>query len=260
MSLFDTIKNAIKAVDGQRMREHPFCSVIVPAAGASSRMGGRDKLFAPLGEHEMPVLVHTLLRVNACELVDEIVIPTRRDEIGRIAAMMTRYGIDKITRIIPGGDSRGESVRLALAECSREAELIAVHDGARPLGSTELITRCIRMGARTRACIAALPVKDTIKQARDGIVAATPPRQTLYAAQTPQVFDAALLKAAYEKAAQDGAEYTDDSAVVEALGKHVYLCQGEAENLKITEPYDLAVAERLLEEEEDGALSDRTRL
>lgn len=246
MSFFDTLKNVIKIADAQRMKEHPFCSVIVPAAGAAVRMGGIDKLFEPLDE--IPVLARTLLQVNACALVDEIVIPARSGDIGRIAAMMTSYGIDKISRIIPGGASRGESVRIALGECSREVELIAVHDGARPLASTQLIERCIRMGARTRACVAALPVKDTIKQARDGIVAATPPRDTLYAAQTPQVFDAALLKAAYEKAAQEGISYTDDSAAVEALGKHVFLCEGEPSNLKITEPYDLAVAARLLEE------------
>ena len=257
MSLLDTLKSVIGAADAQRMKDHPFCSVIVPAAGASSRMGGREKLFEPLDE--VPVLARTLMQVNACVLVDEIVIPARREDIGRIAAMMTNYGIDKISRIIPGGASRGESVRIALGECSREVELVAVHDGARPLASTALIERCIRMGARTRACIAAVPVKDTIKQARDGIVAATPPRETLYAAQTPQVFDAALLKAAYEKAAQDGKTYTDDSAAVEALGKHVYLCEGEASNLKITEPYDLAVAQRLLEEL-DGDVSDRTWL
>ena len=257
MSFLDTLKDVIKAVDTQRMKDHPFCSVIVPAAGTSSRMGGRDKLFEPLDE--IPVLARTLLQVNACALVDEIVIPARRDDIGRIAAMMTAYGIDKISRIIPGGASRGESVRIALRECSREVELIAVHDGARPLASTALIERCVRMGARTRACVAALPVKDTIKQARDGIVAATPERETLYAAQTPQVFDAALLKAAYEKAQQEGKSYTDDSAAVEALGKHVFLCEGEASNLKITEPYDLAVAARLLEEL-DGNVQDRAWL
>lgn len=246
MSFFTAMKSVLGAVDAQRMKDHPFCSVIVPAAGASSRMEGRDKLFEPLGD--IPVLARTLLQVNACQLADEIIIPARREDIGRIAAMMTTYGIDKISRIIPGGASRGESVRIALGECSREAELIAVHDGARPLAGTQLIERCIRMGARTRACIAALPVKDTVKQVYDGIIAATPPRDTLYAAQTPQVFDAALLKAAYEKAAQDAKSYTDDSAAVEALGKHVFLCEGEASNLKITEPCDLIIAERLLEE------------
>ena len=166
--------------------------------------------------------------------------------------MMTAYGLDKISRIIPGGETRTESVRIALSECSRDAELIAVHDGARPLADADLIGRCIRSAIQTRACIAAVPVKDTIKQTAGDIISDTPARETLYAAQTPQVFDAALLKAAYEKAAEENKIYTDDASVVEALGKHVYICTGSPRNIKITDPDDLRIAELFLEDDDDA--------
>ena len=148
MSFFDKLRSALDFADAQRMKNRPFCSVIVPAAGNSSRMNGQDKLFEDLCG--MPVLARTLKAVNDCEYVDEIVIPTRPDCIGRIAAMMSAYALDKITRIIPGGESRTESVRIALSECSRDAGLIAIHDGARPLASTELIGHCIRSAMQTR--------------------------------------------------------------------------------------------------------------
>ena len=247
MAVLDLLKKAVRIAKKHQQNSHPFCSVIVPAAGSSSRMQGVDKLFAELDG--VPVLVRTLMTLNSCPLVDEIIIPARVGDVGRIAAMMTSYSLDKIAHIIPGGETRGESVRAALSECSRDAELIAVHDAARPLAGAELIERAIHMGARTRACVCAVPVKDTIKQVSGDIVASTLPRDTLYAAQTPQVFDAVLLKAAYEKAAEDGVQYTDDSAAVEALGKHVYICGGEYTNIKLTEPGDLITAQRILEEQ-----------
>lgn len=247
MAFFDTLKKAVRLIDRRRELAHPFCSVIVPAAGSATRMQGIDKLFMDLGD--MPVLARTLRTLNDCPYVDEIVITARVDDIGRIAAMMSTYKLDKIAHIIPGGETRTQSVREGLSVCSRGAELIATHDGARPLASAGLIERCIRMGASTRACMAAVAVKDTIKQvAPGGVIAATLNRSSLYAAQTPQVFDAALLKAAYEKASQDGITYTDDSAAVEALGKHVYICEGEYTNIKLTEPSDIRTAERILED------------
>ncbi len=250
MSIIDKMRAALNFADAQRMKKRPYCSVIVPAAGNSSRMNGPDKLFEDLGG--MPVLARTLKAVNDCEYVDEIVIPARSDTVGRIASMMTAYGLDKISRIIPGGETRTESVRIALSECSRDAELIAVHDGARPLADADLIGRCIRSAIQTRACIAAVPVKDTIKQTAGDIISDTPARETLYAAQTPQVFDAALLKAAYEKAAEENKIYTDDASVVEALGKHVYICTGSPRNIKITDPDDLRIAELFLEDDNDA--------
>lgn len=246
MAILDAFKKLVRLVDRRRELDHPFCSVIVPAAGSARRMNGIDKLFEELGG--IPVLVRTLKTLNDCPYVDEIIIPARVDDIGRIAAMMTSYSLNKISHIIPGGETRGDSVRTALAECSKEAELIAVHDAARPLATAELIERAVRCGAKTRACVVCVPVKDTIKQVSGEIVAQTLPRETLYAAQTPQVFDSALLKAAYEKALQDEIQYTDDSSAVEALGKHVTICEGEYTNIKLTDPSDFITAERILEE------------
>lgn len=244
------VKNLVaKMIDKRKEREEnprPFCSAVVPAAGNSTRMAGCDKQFSTL--RGIPVLAHTLMNLEACEAVDEIVVATRTEEIPHVARLAAEYGITKLTQVVSGGDTRGKSVARGAAACSPQARLIAVYDGARPLGTPEMIARTIALGAKTDAAVAVVPMKDTIKYMSDeGYIDHTPDRAHLRAAQMPQVFDAALLKAAYAKAEQDGLEYTDDCAVVEALGKRVYVCDGETTNIKITTPDDLILAEAILE-------------
>ena len=225
----------------------PFCTAVVPAAGSSTRMAGQDKQFCRL--REIPVLARTLMQLQACEAVDEIVVATRTEEIERVRALAAEHGVTKLTQVVAGGCSRGESVAKGAAVCSEKTRLIAVHDGARPLGSPAMIARVIALAAKTDAAVAVVPVKDTIKMmAPDGAIDHTPDRALLRAAQTPQVFDADLLRAAYAKAAADGIDYTDDCAAVEALGKRIYTCDGENTNIKITTPEDLISAERFLAE------------
>ena len=153
--------------------------------------------------------------------------------------------------MVKGGASRTESVLAAALECDPRAELIAIHDGARPLVRPEMIDEMIRAGYRTQAVAPAIPVTDTVKVADDsGLVQSTPDRSSLYAVQTPQVFQANILKAALQAALASGEPVTDDCAAVERLGKQVWLAEGDRSNIKITTPDDLAVAEALLRQRE----------
>ena len=246
MKIKKLVENMMDKIKKQDAGSRPFCSAVVPAAGNSTRMAGCNKQFSTLCG--IPVLAHTLRNLEACEYVDEIVVATKPEEIPHVANLAAEYGITKLTNVVMGGDSRGVSVALGAAACDKRAQLIAVHDGARPLGSAEMIGRVIALAAKTGAAVVAVPVKDTIKMmSPEGYIDHTPTRALLRAAQTPQVFDAAVLKAAYAKAAQEGIDYTDDCAAVEAIGKHIYTCDGENTNIKITTPEDLILAEAILE-------------
>lgn len=227
---------------------HPFCSAIVAAAGASSRMDGDNKLLLPL--EGVPVLAHTLMALNMAELVDEIVVAAREEDLLAYGDLCKTYGISKPVKIVRGGENRLESVYLASLECSTNAAFLAVHDGARPLATAELIDRTIALAHKTNAAAPAVPVKDTIKVVRDNRVESTPDRDGLRAVQTPQVFDAPLFRAALEGARVDGAAVTDDCSVVERLGKTVYLTEGSFENIKITTSEDLILASALLQQRE----------
>ena len=236
MKLFDRLGKL-------RDRRRPYCTMIVPAAGESRRMGGGNKLLLPLeGE---PVLAHTLRAIDAATLVDEIILSTRTECLAEMAELCRRCGLQKPVRVVVGGETRTHSVLAAALEANEKARLIAVHDGARPLIRPEQIDELIRFGERTYAAAPAVPVKDTVKRARDSLVEATLERSELFAVQTPQVFQVDLIKAALVKALEDGAALTDDCGAVERLGIGVSLTQGDYCNLKITTPEDLAVAEAL---------------
>ena len=229
-----------------REARRPRCTALVAAAGSSSRMGGVDKLLQPLDG--VPVLVRTLAAFQVAGSVDEIIIAAREEDILEISQLCRTYGLSKCTKVIRGGESRVHSVLLAALEAGPETELLAVQDGARPLVTPELIDRVIAAAARCSAAVPAVPVKDTVKLSRqDGAVEETLERGRLRAAQTPQVFEASLLKAALQSALEQGAPVTDDASAVERLGKTVFLVDGGEENLKITTPLDLAVAEAILQ-------------
>lgn len=237
--LFAWIKKAQK-------NNHPYCTAVVAAAGSSSRMGGTNKILLPLDGK--PVLVHTLTALQRAELVDEIVVATREESLVEISRLCQEYGITKCKKVIRGGESRVHSVFLATLEASPETELLAVQDGARPLATAELIDRVIETASRCGAAAPAIPVKDTIKTVReDASVVETVDRSALRAVQTPQVFEADLLKAALQFALDQKNPITDDCSAVEALGKVVFLVDGDEENLKITTPVDMIFAEAILQ-------------
>ena len=220
------------------------CGAVIVAAGSASRMGGIDKVMAPLmGE---PMICRTVRAFQNCDAVSEIVIVTREDLILPISQLCKGY--DKVKTVICGGKSRQESVKNGLNALSKEVKLAAIHDGARPLITYEVIDRAIRAANTYGAAAPAIPVKDTIKTVEGGIVVNTPDRSKLRAVQTPQVFDIDLLKGALLKAEQDGAEVTDDCSAVERLGMKIKLVEGDEENLKVTTPLDLKIALMLLEE------------
>lgn len=238
MTLKDAANQARKVLPTQ------YCGAVIVAAGSASRMGGIDKVMASLGGE--PMILRTVRAFEDCEAVKEIVIVTRQDLMGPIAELCS--GFTKIRSVVQGGSSRQESVRLGLLAFSKEVRLAAVHDGARPLVSGELIDKVIRAAHSYGAAAPAIPVKDTIKVLEGGFIAATPDRSTLRAVQTPQVIDRDLLLGALEKAEQEGTALTDDCSAVEHIGMRVRLVEGEERNLKVTTPLDLKIAELLLEE------------
>ena len=234
----------------KRVREarRPRCAALVAAAGSSNRMGGGDKQLLELDG--VPVLVRTLLALQNARRVDTIVVAAREEHLVEISRLCKEYGITKCAKVVRGGESRVHSVLLAALEAG-DAELLAVQDGARPLTTPELIDEVIALAERCGAAAPAVAVKDTVKAVNsDDTVERTLDRSTLRAIQTPQVFQADLLKAALQAALESGAEITDDCSAVERLGKVVYLIDGNEENLKITTPMDLVIAEAILAERE----------
>ena len=221
------------------------CGAVIVAAGSASRMGGIDKVMAPLGGE--PMIARTVRAFQECDAVSEIVIVTREDLILTINSLCKEF--PKVKAVIVGGKTRQESVGNGLNALSKEMKLAAIHDGARPLITWQLIDWVVRAANTYGAAAPAIPVKDTIKTVEGGLVVNTPDRSKLRAVQTPQVFDIDLLKGALLKAYQDGAELTDDCSAVERLGMKVKIVEGDEKNLKVTTPMDLKIAEMLLEEE-----------
>lgn len=230
-----------------RQARRRSCTAIVAAAGSSTRMGqGFNKLMAPLGG--IPVLARTLQALDRAACVDAIVIAAREEDILPFSDLCRTYGIRKPVKVVRGGQNRTESVLLAALEADEATELLAVQDGARPLVTPELIDTVILRADRCNAAVPVIPVKDTIKVVQDDHIDETPDRSSLFAVQTPQVFEATILKAALQSALEADAPQTDDSAAVERLGKLVYTVDGDERNIKITTPMDLIIAEAILAE------------
>ena len=223
-----------------------ICGVVIVAAGSASRMGGIDKVMAPLGGE--PMIVRTVRAFQNCYAIASIVIVTREDLIRPISGLCRDMG--KVAAVVAGGKTRQESVHLGLNALPKGTKLAAVHDGARPLISWQVIDRVVRAANTYGAAAPAVPVKDTIKVVAGGLVKETPDRSTLMAVQTPQVFDFDLLRGALRKAEEDGATVTDDCSAVERTGMKIKIVEGDERNLKVTTPMDLKIAELLLEETE----------
>ena len=221
------------------------CGAVIVAAGSASRMGGIDKVMAPLNGE--PMIARTVRAFQNCDAISEIVVVTRQDLILPITSLCAQ--MDKVQAVVAGGSSRQESVHLGLNALSDKCKLAAIHDGARPLISWQVIDRVVRAANTYGAAAPAIPVKDTIKVVQGGVVKETPDRVSLQAVQTPQVFDFDILRGALKKAKQDGAQVTDDCSAVERMGMAVKIVEGEERNLKVTTPLDLKIAQLLLEEE-----------
>ncbi|MGM9599397.1 MAG: 2-C-methyl-D-erythritol 4-phosphate cytidylyltransferase [Faecousia sp.] len=216
------------------------CAAVIVAAGSARRMQGIDKIMAPIGG--IPMLLRTVQAMAASEWINEIVIVTRADLIKRVQALCSAE--KKVCAVTAGGESRAESVLCGLRQV--HSELVAIHDGARPLVTPQVIDSAVCAAETYGAAAPAIAVHDTIKVAVDGIVKETPDRRTLFAVQTPQVFFLEHIQTALAEALSCGIALTDDCSAAEAAGMQVYLTQGSEENRKITVPTDLILAEAIL--------------
>lgn len=222
---------------------HPKCCAVIVAAGSASRMQGIDKICADLCGK--PVLYHTVKAFSDCAMIDEIVVVCRKDRIETVQNILR--GMNKVRLLVPGGATRTESVFKGVSAVSEQADLVAIHDGARPLVSDEIIRNTIEKAVLFGAAAPAIPVKDTIKLSHEGVIAKTVDRSKLCAIQTPQVFDRDYIKGALSDAIENHTAITDDCSAIEQIGGQVHLTEGSEENIKITTPFDLVLAKTILE-------------
>ena len=220
------------------------CAAVIVAAGKASRMQGTDKIMADLAGE--PLIVHTIRAFEQSEDIQEIILVTREDLLEGLSELCVAKKLTKVTKICRGGETRAESVRAGLAQVSDKCGLVAIHDGARPLVTQAVIHDAVRKAAKFGAAAPGVPVKDTVKVVRGGVVESTPDRTYLYAIQTPQVFDRSVYTAALESALADKKDFTDDCGAAESYGVNVVITPGSDENLKVTTPSDLVLAQALL--------------
>ena len=220
---------------------------IIPAAGQGLRMGGkRAKQFLKLDG--IPVIIHTLKRFEQCPDIDQVVVVLPAKDVKGFPALARTFGLRKVTQCIAGGKTRSQSVRLGLQSLLQpDAKMVAVHDGVRPFVTPEEISQTLRAAKRTGAAILVAPVTDTIKFVRGRIVLHTIPRNRFRRALTPQCFHYQLLRDAFQRAGSLMNKATDDSMLLEASGRVTFV-EGNARNIKITGPEDLALAEIILKQ------------
>jgi 2-C-methyl-D-erythritol 4-phosphate cytidylyltransferase len=221
-------------------------SAIIVAAGSSRRMGF-DKLFAPLAGK--PVLWHSIKAFNDTKEVDEILVVTREDRMDEVEELVSKGGLKKVTKVISGGAERHISVWNGLqAVDSKGSEYIAIHDGARPLVTPQLIKACLELATTHGAASCASQIPDTVKRASiEQMVTESVERTGLWAMQTPQVFSSGLILQAYAALMAKHEMVTDEVSAVQKMGKKIALLKNDDWNLKVTFPHDLELAEHVLE-------------
>ena len=220
---------------------------IIAAGGRGERVGGSlPKQFIEI--KKKPLLVYTVENFEKCERIDEIVLVVPEEYVGLSSYQIVDvFNFRKIRKIISGGKERRDSVYKALLSLPGNTDIVTIHDGVRPFISIEKIIKSIEMCKEDKAVILALPINETVKRVEDRFVITTLDREKLWVAQTPQTFEYKLILEAYKKAMEDGFIGTDDSSLVERLGFKVKILEGNYENIKITTPEDLALAERMIE-------------
>lgn len=238
----------------------PYVAAIIAAAGSATRMNGLDKQFEEIGG--VPVIVHSMLALSDSDWIDEMIVVVKQQDIADLFDLIRAYGIPKVRSVVAGGNTRQESVWIGVEAVSEKAQYIAVHDGARPFVSQQVIADAVLDGIHYGAATASVPVVDTIKMVdENGKITSTPDRSRMFAIQTPQVFQIEHYRQAAEAAQKDGRDYTDDCQMLEAIGLPVYLSRGDYANIKITTPADLIAAQAMAqEEEENDGLENRSWL
>ena len=216
-------------------------TAIIVAGGSSQRMGF-DKLLALLGDK--PVLAHTIEAFERTESVREIILVARAERVGEFEELVRQNKFKKVRRVVPGGEQRQDSVRAGLEGIGADGKFIAVHDAARPLVTPEQIERVFSVAREHGAAALAAPITDTLKRADENyFVKGGVARENLYAMQTPQIFERALLERAYAEVAAKSRSVTDEVSAVEHLGAKVLLVPNDEMNVKITYPRDLLLAQ-----------------
>lgn len=234
------------------MEKKPFVTAIVIAAGSSTRMGGKVSKQLLLLDGK-PVIAHTLAAFEAAQSIDEIVVVTRAEDIEEISAIAQKYSASKCAGIVAGGATRQLSVAQGIGAVNERTEYIAIHDGARPLITPQCIDKTVYTAFECKACTVGTAVVDTVKQVDcNGKIVATPERASLRAVQTPQVFLLPLYLSSMQAAREQGLDFTDDCQLAEAAGFAVTVVEGDEENIKITSPKDVALAQALLNRRAQG--------
>ena len=234
-------------------------AAILPAAGLGTRMGAETpKQFLELDG--VPLVVHSVRRIASCALVTDIILATRADVVASLEERLRAEKFEQTLRVVRGGDSRQDSVAMALKEVPDGTEIVLVHDAVRPFVTVEQIARVIEEARRCKAAILGIPAMDTVKEVKRAslpedvaLITGTTPRERIVLAQTPQAFATKLLKDAFARAQQDGVNASDEAGLVERLGHDVHVVLGSERNIKITKPADMELARFYLERERHKA-------
>lgn len=221
-----------------------FVSAVIVSAGNSSRMGGVNKQFLEIGN--MSVIARSIEAFQECSLIDEIVVVTRETDIYTIKEIVEKYGFSKVSVVVEGGETRQLSVYNGVCACSEKADFVAIHDGARPLVTEKVIVDTLSVAIDCGAATTGVKVKDTLKVVNElNDIISTPDRNVMRAVQTPQIFSKTLYLKAVENV-PNSKDFTDDCMLIEANGDKVKFVDGDYENVKITTPEDVALAESYL--------------
>ena len=228
------------------MADKGFVSAVIVAAGSSRRMGGINKLLLEI--KGKTVLCRSVEAFENNADINEIIVAAREEDIEEYKALLAQY--KKVKCVVPGGETRQKSVASAIAACSEDCDMIAIHDGARPLVSQDVISRTVDAAFECGGAACGVRVKDTIKVTdSDGMITDTPDRATLWAVHTPQCFDKKLYISCVESLGEKAKDMTDDCRLVEICGGKVRMVEGSYSNIKITTVEDVPMAESLLGDE-----------
>ena len=229
---------------------------IIAAAGFGRRMKA-DRPKQLLALNGTPIIIHTIRKFDTSPVIDYIIVTAPRESVQEIRDLVKSASLHKIVLVVEGGERRQDSVAAGLAHLQPGTEIVAVHDGVRPFVPPEDIENVVKQAQLTGAAILGVPIVETVKQVEKDVVELTLTREHLVLAQTPQVFRTDILKEAFDRARQDEYYGTDESSLVERLGRPVAVVRGSERNIKITRPTDLTLARAFLEEEIAGGAQAR---
>ena len=219
---------------------------LIAAAGFGKRMNAKiSKLFIPI--FGKPILAYTIEKFEQCNFIEKIYLIVNQEEDFYSKDIILKYNFSKVQELIAGGETRQDSVYNGLKVLDPDTDIVAIHDGARPLIEETIIQESIEAAQEFGAAIAAIPLKDTVKRSgKDFFINETLNRQEIWRAQTPQTFKYSIILSAYHQAYKDKFFATDDAAIVERYGYKVKMIIGSEENIKITTPFDIIIAENFL--------------